>query len=70
MAQHYGVSVKAYNISREQIAFARNKAKEMGLADRVEYVEDDYRNIEGEYDVFVSVGHAGTCRHPQLQGSG
>ena len=63
MAQHYGVSVKAYNISREQIAFARNKVQEMGLADRVEYIEDDYRNIKGEYDVFVSVGmleHVGT----------
>ncbi len=63
MAQHYGVTVKAYNISREQIAFARNKAKEMGLDDRVEYIEDDYRNIKGEYDVFVSVGmleHVGT----------
>lgn len=56
MAQHYGVTVKAYNISHEQISFARNKAQQMGLADRVEYVEDDYRNIEGEYDVFVSVG--------------
>jgi cyclopropane-fatty-acyl-phospholipid synthase len=63
MAQHYGVSVRAYNISREQIAFARNKAKEMGLDDKVEYVEDDYRNIQGECDVFVSVGmleHVGT----------
>ena len=69
MAQHYGVSVKAYNISREQIAFARNKAQEMGLADLVEYVEDDYRNIEGDYDVFVSVGmleHVGTRNYKAL----
>lgn len=69
MAQHYGVSVRAYNISREQIAFARNKAREMGLADRVEYVEDDYRNIEGEYDVFVSVGmleHVGVNHYTTL----
>jgi cyclopropane-fatty-acyl-phospholipid synthase len=69
MAQHYGVSVRAYNISREQIAFARNKAQEMGLAERVEYVEDDYRNIEGEYDVFVSVGmleHVGTRNYTAL----
>jgi Mycolic acid cyclopropane synthetase len=26
------------------------------LSDRVEYVEDDYRNIRGQFDVFVSVG--------------
>jgi len=56
MAKHYGVTVKAYNISHEQIVYARSKALQEGLADRVEYVEDDYRNIEGEYDVFVSVG--------------
>ena len=63
MARHYGVTVRAYNISKEQIRYARQKAEEEGLADRVEYVEDDYRNITGEYDVFVSVGmleHVGT----------
>ena len=63
MAKHYGVTVRAYNISKEQIRFARQKAEEEGLADRIEYVEDDYRNITGEYDVFVSVGmleHVGT----------
>lgn len=55
-AQHYGVDVKAYNISREQVAFATSKAREMGLDGKVEYIEDDYRNITGTYDVFVSVG--------------
>jgi cyclopropane-fatty-acyl-phospholipid synthase len=56
MAREYGVSVKAYNISREQIAFARERAREEGLSDRVEYIEDDYRAISGKFDVFVSVG--------------
>lgn len=56
MVKHYGVEVKAYNISTEQIDYARRRAEEEGLADRVEYVLDDYRNIEGQYDVFVSVG--------------
>jgi len=55
-AQHYGVKVKAYNISKEQVAFATAKAREMGVDDKVEYVLDDYRNISGTYDVFVSVG--------------
>ena len=69
MAQHYGVTVRAYNISREQITFARRKARDMGLDDRVEYIEDDYRNIEGEYDVFVSVGmleHVGVGNYRTL----
>jgi cyclopropane-fatty-acyl-phospholipid synthase len=55
-ARHYGVKVRSYNISKEQIAYARAKAQEQNLSDRVEYVEDDYRNMAGSYDVFVSVG--------------
>ena len=56
MARNYGVSVKAYNISREQIAHARRRAVEEGLSDRVQFVEDDWRNISGAFDAFVSVG--------------
>jgi len=56
MARHYGVSVRAYNISKEQVSYACQRAESEGLSDRVEYVLDDYRNIKGEYDVFVSVG--------------
>jgi cyclopropane-fatty-acyl-phospholipid synthase len=65
MARHYGVSVKAFNISHEQISFARRRAQEQGLSGQVEFVEDDYRNISGRSDAFVSVGmleHVGT-RH-------
>lgn len=56
MASRYGVRVRAFNISAEQIRFAREQAKREGLDAKVEYVEDDYRNIDGECDVFVSVG--------------
>jgi cyclopropane-fatty-acyl-phospholipid synthase len=56
MAKHYGVTVKALNISAEQIAYARARAIEAGLDDRVEFVEEDYRNVRDRCDVFVSVG--------------
>ncbi len=56
MAREYGVSVKAYNVSHEQIVFARARARAEGLSDRVEYIEEDYRAISGKFDVFVSVG--------------
>jgi cyclopropane-fatty-acyl-phospholipid synthase len=56
MARHYGVNVRAYNISREQVAYAHQRAENEGFAGQVRYVLDDYRNIEGEYDAFVSVG--------------
>ncbi|WP_158675244.1 SAM-dependent methyltransferase [Thiohalobacter thiocyanaticus] len=69
MARHYGVSVKAYNISREQLAFARERAKVEGLDDRVEFIEDDYRAMSGEFDAFVSVGmleHVGVDNYGAL----
>jgi cyclopropane-fatty-acyl-phospholipid synthase len=56
MAKHYGVKVTAYNISKEQVKYARQRAEEEGLSDQVEYVLDDYRKIKGKFDVFVSVG--------------
>ncbi len=56
MAREYGVRVKAYNLSHEQIAYARQRAQAEGLGERVEFVEGDYREIEGRFDVFVSVG--------------
>ena len=56
MARHYGVRVQAFNLSTNQIAYARERAAREGLADRVEFVEDDYRNVSGTFDAFVSVG--------------
>jgi cyclopropane-fatty-acyl-phospholipid synthase len=69
MARHYGANVRAYNISREQIAYARHRARVEGLEGQVEYVEDDYRNITGTYDAFVSVGmleHVGPDNYREL----
>jgi len=69
MARHYRVNVRAYNISSEQIAYARQRAKAEGLEGQVEYVEDDYRNIAGKYDAFVSVGmleHVGPDHYREL----
>jgi cyclopropane-fatty-acyl-phospholipid synthase len=69
MARHYGVKVRAFNISKEQVAFARDYAKAQGLGSQIEYVEDDYRNISGSFDAFVSVGmleHVGVENYRQL----
>ncbi len=69
MARHYGAQVKAYNISSEQIALARQRAREEGLDGQVEFIEDDYRNVRGEFDAFVSVGmleHVGTYHYQEL----
>jgi cyclopropane-fatty-acyl-phospholipid synthase len=69
MAQHYGVTVRAFNISHEQIAYAREQARAADVSDRVEFIEDDYRNISGKFDVFVSVGmleHVGRAFYPEM----
>ena len=69
MARHYGVNVTAFNISREQISYARRRAAAEGLTDRVDFIEDDYRNISGRFDVFLSVGmleHVGKRHYPEF----
>ncbi|MDZ4186132.1 MAG: cyclopropane-fatty-acyl-phospholipid synthase family protein [Desulfuromonadales bacterium] len=69
MAKNYGVKVQAYNISSEQIAYARQRAGEEGLAGQVEYIKDDYRHISGRYDAFVAVGmleHVGPDHYQEL----
>lgn len=69
MARAYGVRVKAFNVSREQIAYARERAVREGLVSQVEFIDDDYRNVKGEYDAFVSVGmleHVGLKHYGSL----
>ena len=69
MARNYGVSVKAFNVSREQLAYARARAAREGLSDRVEFIDDDYRNVSGEFDAFVSIGmleHVGPQHYHSL----
>jgi cyclopropane-fatty-acyl-phospholipid synthase len=69
MASRYGARVRAFNISREQVAYARERAREQQLDDRVEFIQDDYRNISGRYDVFASVGmleHVGRENYAEL----
>lgn len=69
MAKHYGVRVRSFNISKQQIEYAREWAKAEQLEGLVEFVEDDFRNITGEYDAFVSIGmleHAGAGNYRDL----
>jgi cyclopropane-fatty-acyl-phospholipid synthase len=63
------VKVKAYNVSHAQVEWAKQRAQSEGLSDRVEFIEDDYRNMDGQCDVFVSIGmveHVGARNYPIL----
>lgn len=69
MARHYGTRVKAFNISHEQIMFARERAREENLTHLVEFIEDDYRNASGKFDAFASIGmleHVGLNHYSDL----
>jgi len=69
MARHYGVRVRAYNVSSEQIAWARRQAEREGLEGHVEFREADYRKIDGRCDVFVSLGmleHVGLANYHEM----
>ncbi len=69
MAAKYGARVRAFNISAEQIAYARAAARAAGLTAMVEFIQDDYRNISGSADAFASIGmleHVGIGNYTRL----
>ena len=69
MARNYGVTVDAYNVSREQLAYARGRAEAEGLDKQVAFHEQDWRHIAGRCDAFVSVGmleHVGKLNYRRL----
>jgi len=69
MAREHGVRVVAFNVSHEQIRYARERARREGLDGRVEFREEDYRGADVRGDVFVSVGmleHVGRRSYPEL----
>jgi cyclopropane-fatty-acyl-phospholipid synthase len=72
MARRFGVRVRAWNVSVEQVAYAREQAEKQQLGDRVEFVLDDWRNASGRCDALVSVGmleHVGPTHYAELGAS-
>ena len=54
-AQHYGCRVTTTTISREQYVKARERVVAAGLEDRVTLLQDDFRDLGGQYDKLVSI---------------
>jgi cyclopropane-fatty-acyl-phospholipid synthase len=50
------VEVVGVTLSKEQLALARERAKERGLDKRVRFELMDYRHVQGPFDRIVSVG--------------
>ncbi|MQA10079.1 MAG: methyltransferase domain-containing protein [Pseudonocardiaceae bacterium] len=58
-AHKYGVRAVGVTLSEAQAEFARERAKEDGLADLVEIRVEDYRDVtDGPYDAIASIGMA------------
>lgn len=54
-ARHHGCRVTTTTLSREQAAHARAWIAREGLADRITVLEQDYRELSGQYDKLVSI---------------
>ncbi|MBA2770852.1 MAG: class I SAM-dependent methyltransferase, partial [Sphingomonas sp.] len=50
------VDVLGITLSQEQLAVARRRAEEAGVADHVRFELIDYRQLQGQFDRIVSVG--------------
>jgi len=55
-AEHYGVSGTGITLSGEQARLAQERIEARGLGDRIQIRLCDYRQIQGQYDKFVSIG--------------
>jgi cyclopropane-fatty-acyl-phospholipid synthase len=56
LARHFDVEVAALNPASRQLAASRRRAEAAGVADRIGFVEKDYREFDGRFDRIVSVG--------------
>jgi cyclopropane-fatty-acyl-phospholipid synthase len=55
MARAAGAHVTAINLSPEQLRVCRERAAAAGVADRIDFLEMDYRQLTGRFDRVVSV---------------
>jgi cyclopropane-fatty-acyl-phospholipid synthase len=63
LAQTYETQVVGVTLSIEQLTVARQRARDLGLDQRVSFELLDYRQIKGQFDRIISVGmfeHVGT----------
>jgi len=71
-AKEWGARVTAVNVSRTQTAHLRERARREGLADRIDVVEDDFREVRGRFDRVAAVGiaeHLGPSRQGDIFGT-
>jgi len=55
-AKQYGVRGVGCTLSKEQVEYAVDLVKRQGLEKEISIVFEDYRNLQGKFDKFVSIG--------------
>jgi len=55
-AERYGVKGTGITLSVEQAKLAQERIEARGLGDRIQIIISDYREIQGQYDKFISIG--------------
>ena len=54
--KNYGVTATGITLSEEQIDYARDKVKQLGLASKITLAFTDYANVTGTFDKIASIG--------------
>jgi len=69
LARDAKADVLGITLSKEQFAFARNRARSAGLSQHCRFALEDYRNVQGRFDRIVSVGmfeHVGVVHYGEF----
>jgi cyclopropane-fatty-acyl-phospholipid synthase len=65
-ASNYGCRVTTTTISPAQFAYASQAVAERGLRDRVDVLQQDYRDVTGQFDKLVSIEMIEAVGHERL----
>jgi cyclopropane-fatty-acyl-phospholipid synthase len=65
-AQQFGCHVTTTTISAEQYQYARQRVEQLGLGDRIELLQRDYRQMDGQFDRLVSIEMIEAVGHEYL----
>lgn len=63
LAKHFDVSIKGITLSEEQLALARERAVEAGVAGRIDFELIDYRDLAARGDKFERIVSVGMFEH-------
>jgi cyclopropane-fatty-acyl-phospholipid synthase len=55
-AERYGIVGTGITLSAEQAKLAQERIEQRGLGDRIKIIITDYREVQGQFDKFVSIG--------------